>query len=204
MGRGPSIAEEVGDEMDLSPSMFKEEDERKPYACENKRKIEVSQHQQPQGCSQDFEPIPLNEIKATSGFSATTAASMQHPPPPYAVLNHGTVFSQSQSYPQALSTMPADPFAALSRVSASTITSTASTHDVAPPTPGSTPITRRQRTVARSDSGSTTSSTGGEAGSWERRFNELIEFNRINGHCEVPQNYSENTSLGTWVNKVRQ
>jgi hypothetical protein len=39
--------------------------------------------------------------------------------------------------------------------------------------------------------------------SWERRFTELIEFKRSHGHCEVPQNYSENASLGTWVNKVR-
>lgn len=61
-----------------------------------------------------------------------------------------------------------------------------------------------QRTIAPSSSGSTTSSAGGgEGGSWERRFNELTEFKRHHGHCEVPQNYAENTSLGTWVNKQR-
>ena len=27
--------------------------------------------------------------------------------------------------------------------------------------------------------------------------------NATHGHCEVPQNYANNNSLGTWVNKVR-
>ena len=42
-----------------------------------------------------------------------------------------------------------------------------------------------------------------EGGSWERRFRELVEYKAVHGDCEVPQNYSQNTSLGTWVNKQR-
>lgn len=45
--------------------------------------------------------------------------------------------------------------------------------------------------------------TGGEGSSWEKRFAELIDFRTKHGHCEVPQNYKENTSLGIWVNKQR-
>jgi hypothetical protein len=44
---------------------------------------------------------------------------------------------------------------------------------------------------------------GGEGSSWEKRFAELLEFKSRHGHCEVPQNYKENTSLGIWVNKQR-
>jgi hypothetical protein len=44
---------------------------------------------------------------------------------------------------------------------------------------------------------------GGEGSSWEKRFSELLEFRAKHGHCEVPQNYKENTSLGIWVNKQR-
>merc|ERR1712087_293637 len=68
--------------------------------------------------------------------------------------------------------------------------------------PQSKPATRKQhKKSARRSSCSTTSSTEGEG--WERRYNELIEFRRRNNHCEVPQNYPKNTSLGTWVNKQR-
>jgi hypothetical protein len=44
---------------------------------------------------------------------------------------------------------------------------------------------------------------GGEGSSWEKRFTQLLEFKSRYGHCEVPQNYKENTSLGIWVNKQR-
>lgn len=44
---------------------------------------------------------------------------------------------------------------------------------------------------------------GGEGSSWEKRFSELLDFRAKHGHCEVPQNYKENTSLGIWVNKQR-
>ena len=33
--------------------------------------------------------------------------------------------------------------------------------------------------------------------------NELIEFKREHGHCNVPQNYPANRQLGHWVNTQR-
>lgn len=69
---------------------------------------------------------------------------------------------------------------------------------LAPPIQNVAPTPRTQ-----SCGGSNTSSTGGEGGSWEKRYAELCEFKRIYGHCEVPQAYSDNNSLGFWVNKVR-
>lgn len=38
---------------------------------------------------------------------------------------------------------------------------------------------------------------------WKRRFLELEEFKRVNGHCNVPQKYEKNTSLGAWVARQR-
>jgi len=34
---------------------------------------------------------------------------------------------------------------------------------------------------------------------WIEQYEELKQFNIQQGHCEVPHNYSENTSLGIWV-----
>lgn len=42
------------------------------------------------------------------------------------------------------------------------------------------------------------------AAQWNERYEELIEFKRINGHCLVPQRYSSNPPLGTWVNTQRR
>eukprot|EP00804_Cyclotella_cryptica_P011990 CCRYP_004468-RA/>CCRYP_004468-RA protein AED:0.11 eAED:0.11 QI:403/0.75/0.8/1/0.5/0.4/5/185/622 len=56
---------------------------------------------------------------------------------------------------------------------------------------------------SRQDSMASTLSSGGEGSSWEKRFAELLEFRAKFGHCEVPQNYKDNTSLGIWVNKQR-
>ncbi|GAA6173429.1 hypothetical protein NBRC116592_30990 [Colwellia sp. KU-HH00111] len=39
---------------------------------------------------------------------------------------------------------------------------------------------------------------------WESKYNELIEFIKINGHCDVPQLYGGTTGLGKWVNRQRQ
>jgi hypothetical protein len=39
---------------------------------------------------------------------------------------------------------------------------------------------------------------------WEDRLSELADYRKINGHCNVPHNYSENTTLGKWVNNQRQ
>jgi hypothetical protein len=34
---------------------------------------------------------------------------------------------------------------------------------------------------------------------WEDRLSELADYRKIHGHCNVPQKFSENTKLGTWV-----
>jgi hypothetical protein len=39
--------------------------------------------------------------------------------------------------------------------------------------------------------------------SWEKRLSELADYHKLHGHCNVPQNYSENTQLGTWVTTQR-
>jgi hypothetical protein len=39
---------------------------------------------------------------------------------------------------------------------------------------------------------------------WEYRLNELADYRKIHGHCNVPTSYSENTKLATWVGKQRQ
>lgn len=38
---------------------------------------------------------------------------------------------------------------------------------------------------------------------WHKRFNELVEYQKENGHCNVPQKYSSNVSLGKWVHRQR-
>jgi hypothetical protein len=39
---------------------------------------------------------------------------------------------------------------------------------------------------------------------WEDRLGELADYRKTNGHCNVPQNYSENFKLGEWVAKQRK
>jgi hypothetical protein len=34
---------------------------------------------------------------------------------------------------------------------------------------------------------------------WKQRLSELANYRDIHGHCNVPTNYRENKSLGTWV-----
>lgn len=38
---------------------------------------------------------------------------------------------------------------------------------------------------------------------WHRRFLELCRFREENGHCNIPQLYSLNVSLGKWVHRQR-
>ncbi|KAK1748149.1 helicase-associated domain-containing protein [Skeletonema marinoi] len=38
---------------------------------------------------------------------------------------------------------------------------------------------------------------------WNTRYDELIEYKRVNGHCNVPQNYQANEALANWVKKQR-
>jgi len=41
-------------------------------------------------------------------------------------------------------------------------------------------------------------------GAWERKYNELKEFKNKEGHCNIPQKYKKNPSLGIWVSTQRQ
>jgi hypothetical protein len=38
---------------------------------------------------------------------------------------------------------------------------------------------------------------------WEDRLNELSDYRKIHGHCNVPHNYNEDSNLGKWVTKQR-
>ena len=39
---------------------------------------------------------------------------------------------------------------------------------------------------------------------WAERYEELRNFKLEKGHCDVPQGYSINSSLGTWVSTQRR
>jgi hypothetical protein len=39
---------------------------------------------------------------------------------------------------------------------------------------------------------------------WEERYNELVGFARLHGHCHVPSNYPENHQLAVWVRCQRR
>lgn len=39
---------------------------------------------------------------------------------------------------------------------------------------------------------------------WEDMFRILVDYKKENGHCNVPQNYSANRALGSWVNIQRR
>lgn len=39
---------------------------------------------------------------------------------------------------------------------------------------------------------------------WEERLQELLEFKRIHGHCNVPTNYEANPPLAVWIKRQRQ
>ncbi|EKX48482.1 hypothetical protein GUITHDRAFT_105629 [Guillardia theta CCMP2712] len=39
---------------------------------------------------------------------------------------------------------------------------------------------------------------------WELRFQELLSFRHQHGHCNVPQKYKDNPSLGAWVAQQRR
>ena len=163
----------------LGISQSPTEDDRKPSSSkqQGRRETRINEASPPQQ-PQDFEPIPLYEISAIPALSSSSSAARMQP-------------SSSQgAFPKAFT-------------QTSTSAATASSAHVAPPIPNSTPTPRPQsRILAPSSSGSNTSSTGVEGGSWEKRFAELCGFKRAHGHCEVPQSYADNNSLGTWVNKV--
>jgi hypothetical protein len=39
--------------------------------------------------------------------------------------------------------------------------------------------------------------------SWEDRLSELVDYRKIQGHCNIPPKGSENTKLGNWVTTQR-
>ena len=39
--------------------------------------------------------------------------------------------------------------------------------------------------------------------SWEKRYQQLLDFKTDHGHCNVPKRFKENTQLGNWVGKQR-
>ena len=39
---------------------------------------------------------------------------------------------------------------------------------------------------------------------WELRFNELVDFKDVHGHCKVPRGYKENIKLSEWVHMQRK
>lgn len=49
---------------------------------------------------------------------------------------------------------------------------------------------------------STTIQTKSEI-TWNQRLNELLDFKAQHGHCNVPQKYEKNSSLGAWVARNR-
>lgn len=38
---------------------------------------------------------------------------------------------------------------------------------------------------------------------WKKRFDELVDFKAVYGHCSVPEKYHENPQLGAWVTNQR-
>lgn len=38
---------------------------------------------------------------------------------------------------------------------------------------------------------------------WDAKYNELLLFRKRFGHCNVPQRWSENKTLGSWVIRQR-
>ena len=38
---------------------------------------------------------------------------------------------------------------------------------------------------------------------WNTRFDELCDFAKLNGHCQVPHSYTKSPSLGRWVKRQR-
>jgi hypothetical protein len=42
-----------------------------------------------------------------------------------------------------------------------------------------------------------------QTGQWATRFNELVEYRAIKGHCVVPHTYSDNLSLVRWTKRQR-
>ncbi|KAL7434911.1 hypothetical protein ACHAXM_004335, partial [Skeletonema potamos] len=67
--------------------------------------------------------------------------------------------------------------------------------------PQHSPVVSSSKKRRQSHSTSATASVASvskHGSSWDRRFSELLEFKELHGHCDVPQNYEPNSSLGIW------
>eukprot|EP00585_Thalassiosira_rotula_P004067 CAMPEP_0196141100 /NCGR_PEP_ID=MMETSP0910-20130528/8772_1 /TAXON_ID=49265 /ORGANISM="Thalassiosira rotula, Strain GSO102" /LENGTH=745 /DNA_ID=CAMNT_0041402137 /DNA_START=124 /DNA_END=2361 /DNA_ORIENTATION=- len=212
-GHGDSVRE--GLELSPPPRHSYEDDRKLPPASGDKLGGADGTTKEDNSPSKDFEPIPLNEIAAIPALSsATQPPSSSSSPPPYAASADDDTLPHDaypHAFPRGTATPPSSSrysSSAATVSAAAAITTSRQPPPIQIPHHHATPTTRRsrqqpqQRLIAPSSSGSTASSTG-EGGSWERRYSELLEFKRLHNHCEVPQNYVENTSLGTWVNKQR-
>jgi hypothetical protein len=45
---------------------------------------------------------------------------------------------------------------------------------------------------------------GIQGAAWEDRLSELVDYRKLHGHCNVPQNYNENSKLAQWVKTQRK
>lgn len=180
----------------------KQADTRERKGASKRRRdedISTSHHPDPQQQGQDFEPIPLNKISAIPILSTSFSSSV-------CIVSSSALGGGGGSGDGgAPHSHSASSYASPRAIAVGGSRSRGSSAHVAPPMPHATtftPSTRKQPRILQptsSGSNDTTSSTP----SWEKRFTELVGFKRAHGHCEVPQNYSENPSLGTWVNKQR-
>ena len=43
----------------------------------------------------------------------------------------------------------------------------------------------------------------GQIAGWDKRYEELVQYKQLHGHCNVPQGWKQNVPLGRWVMKQR-
>jgi hypothetical protein len=53
-------------------------------------------------------------------------------------------------------------------------------------------------------SASPSTGTTSKSGAWQDRYQQLLKFQKVHGHCLVPKRYSSNKALANWVSKQRQ
>lgn len=70
----------------------------------------------------------------------------------------------------------------------------------------STPYTSSKPTIKKKKiaSASKPKSLGVYKRQWFQKYNELIAFQKLKGHCRVPQIYPPSPTLGTWVHNQRR
>mmetsp|Transcript_1977 Transcript_1977/g.3123 ORF Transcript_1977/g.3123 Transcript_1977/m.3123 type:complete len:622 (-) Transcript_1977:126-1991(-) len=196
-----------GGEFDLSPTLPSppvEEDERKPSARRSSSSIQESSSRDHVNDELHdlYAPLPFNEVRSL------LTSSMKTPSPPSpsiqfakSAASHLDPFSTTPERTHARGAQLPQPSPVVStakkrrrgrhpeHAAIGQSYSAGSTASVA-----STSTSRRENI---------TDSASRRGNSWDRRYNELLEFKQLHGHCDVPQNYAPNPSLGIWVNKQR-